>query len=42
MMNKIFVVHGELIFQMIISRKTFKKVRNGLSVLFRTLIKELS
>lgn len=43
MMNQIFGVHGEeLIFQTLISRKTFQKVRNGLSVLFRTLIKELS
>lgn len=41
-MNAIFVVHEELIFQTVISRKTFKKVRNGLSVLFRILIKELN
>lgn len=43
MMNQIFGVHGgEMISQMIILRKIFKKVRNGLSALFRTLIKKLS
>lgn len=43
MMNQIFGVHGgEMISQMIILRKIFKKVRKGLSVLFRTLIKKLS
>lgn len=43
MMNQMFVVHREeLILRRIILRKTFKKVRHDLRVLFRKLIKKLS